>query len=119
MEMDNDPEMKKDEEMPHYRTLMMDRMMAMEQKGFTGEYELSEDHLKDLKTGTLYHPDDVTIVEMFRHEGISNPDDMSVVYCIQTSDGKKGMIIDAYGVYGDNNFGEFIRRVKHLPTEHL
>ena len=57
------------------------------------------------------------IVNFYRFEGNSNPDDMSVMYAIETSDGLKGTLTDAYGLYSDDDTGEFLKEVEsHKKT---
>jgi hypothetical protein len=54
----------------------------------------------------------VKAVNFYRFEGISNPDDMSILYAIETSDGRRGTLVDAYGFYSDDETGEFINQVE-------
>jgi hypothetical protein len=35
---------------------------------------------------------------------------MSVLYAVETNDGTKGTILDAYGTYADANLGEFLKK---------
>ncbi len=44
-------------------------------------------------------PDKFHVVETYRFEGDSNPDDEEVVYAIESKKGIKGIIVDGYGVY--------------------
>ena len=57
-------------------------------------------------------PDEVVAVNFFRFEGPSNPDDMSILYAIETTDGRKGTLVDAYGIYADEKTGEFFQSVE-------
>jgi hypothetical protein len=43
--------------------------------------------------------------------GVSDPDDMSVVYAIETRDGVRGTLTGAFGVYSDPDGGAFIAGV--------
>ena len=52
------------------------------------------------------------IVEVHRFEGMSSTDDESVLYVIETSDGIKGTLIDAYGIYADSECFEIIQKLK-------
>jgi hypothetical protein len=64
-----------------------------------------------------YAPDDVIAVDFFRFEGITDPDDMSILYAIETVDGKKGTLIDAYGLYADPDVSEFVKAMEiHKKT---
>jgi hypothetical protein len=37
---------------------------------------------------------------------------MSVLYAIETADGNKGTLVDAYGLYADDDTGEFMKEVE-------
>jgi hypothetical protein len=51
-------------------------------------------------------------MKIYRFEGESNPDDSAVVYAIETIDGIKGTLTDAFGIYSDPEIAQQIRRVK-------
>lgn len=75
-------------------------------------YVLSFDYIdKSLQCNELnmrFAPEDLIIVETYRFEGATNPDDSSVVYAIEATDGKKGVMVDAYGAYADADKAEFV-----------
>lgn len=86
---------------------------AME-KGFELEFKATEQGLKCLGSGRVYSPEEVTVPNYFRFEGISDPGDMSILYEIETSDGCKGTLIDAYGVYSDSRVAKFMCDVEEM-----
>ena len=85
----------------------------LEQKGYTDQFRVEKKKLVSVKDkNRKYKPDDVMAANFFRFEGISDPDDMSVLYAIETSDGDKGTLVDAYGLYADDETGEFMKEVE-------
>jgi len=92
----------------------MDRCLErLEQKGYTDQFRVEKGKLLSLKDSKKkYKAKDVTAANFFRFEGISNPDDMSVLYAIETTDGDKGTLVDAYGLYADEATGEFMKEVE-------
>ena len=91
----------------------MDRCMRkLEADGYTDQYKVEKDRLHDLTIDKKYKAKDVKAVNFFRFEGISNPDDMSILYAIETSDGHKGTLVDAYGLYADEDTGKFFQGVE-------
>ncbi len=52
------------------------------------------------------------IVEHYRFDGMTNVDDESVLYVIETDSGLKGTLVDAYGVDADPDFSALIRKMK-------
>jgi len=65
--------------------------------------------------GKYYNPEDLTIIKTFRFEGDSNPDDSSIIYLIEASDGLIGYSMDAYGAYSNHDdegkYDDFIKLV--------
>jgi hypothetical protein len=70
-------------------------------RGFTDGFRVVDGGLQVLSSGKPLRPDDVVIREVYRFEGVSDPDDMAVVYAIESSTGVRGTLIDAFGVYAD------------------
>lgn len=84
--------------------------------GFTEDFTVSGGRLHTISTerNKSYGPNEVTIVDFYRFEGESDPDDMSILYALETNDGVKGTISSAYGVYGDSDALEFLKQVEDL-----
>jgi len=82
--------------------------------GFTENFKMVSGGMTNDKEEKIYTPHDVTIVNFHRFEGYSNPDDNAVIYYIETGDGKKGLLIDAYGAYADERLSNFIREVEDV-----
>jgi NADH:ubiquinone oxidoreductase subunit D len=92
----------------------MDRcLQKLEQKGYSDQFRVEKNKLISLKdTKKKYKAKEVMAANFFRFEGISNPDDTSVLYAIETTDGNKGTLVDAYGLYADDDTGEFMKEVE-------
>lgn len=61
-----------------------------------------------------FGPDQVRIVDFYRFEGESDPDDMSILYAVETSSGLKGTISNSYGPYADTGVDSFLKQVEDL-----
>lgn len=87
--------------------------------GFTADFRVADGRLlpfgNDHSKG--YVPSEVTIVDFYRFEGESNPDDMSILYAIQTADGLKGTISAPYGTYADSDVDDFLKTVEDLGKD--
>jgi hypothetical protein len=57
------------------------------------------------------------VVNYFRFEGPSNPDDMSILYAIEANDGVKGTLVDAYGTYASPEVNQFILEVERIAKK--
>lgn len=84
----------------------------LESQGFKDQFKVEKGKLLDLMNNKKYKPKDVKAVNFFRFEGITDPDDMSILYAIETSDGRKGTLINAYGLYSDDDTDTFMREVE-------
>jgi len=107
--------MKKDEQ---NATLQMPTLLDISNKaiqdGYTENFKVASEGLTNDKEEKFYAPHDVSIVNFHRFEGYSNPEDSAVVYFIETNDGLKGLLIDAYGAYADAKQSNFIREVEGI-----
>ena len=95
-----------------YMTDLEKCLNKLEAKGYTDQFRVEKKYLQSLTDAKKkYKPKDVKAVNFYRFEGISNPDDMSILFAIETCDGRKGTLIDAYGMYSDDDTGAFMQEV--------
>lgn len=85
-------------------------------RGFTEHFTPLDGAVRAASSGTRFSADQLTIAEYYRFEGISDPDDMSILYAIETRSGVRGTLVDAFGVYSDPRVGDFIGAVKVRRT---
>ena len=56
-----------------------------------------------------------TITKMYQQdigdEGMSNPEDLSLLYVLETSDGNKGTLLAGYGINANTDLYEFMSRI--------
>jgi hypothetical protein len=79
--------------------------------GYTTEFEFHRNSLYSPK-GTYYiKSKDLVITQIYRFEGMNDPSDSAVVYALESSQGKKGLLIDAYGVYADEHKVAFLKNI--------
>jgi hypothetical protein len=86
-------------------------------KGYTEDFKVTEQGLESLNKEKKYSPEQIKIVNFFRFEGMSDPDDNAVLYVIETTDGTKGTLIDAYGIYNDVRIGRFLKEVERIQKK--
>lgn len=87
-------------------------MKKLEQHGYTGQFKVEKDRLVNVTSGKKYKSSDVIAANFYRFEGMSDPDDTSILYAIETVDGAKGTLTDAYGNYSDDDTGAFMKKVE-------
>jgi hypothetical protein len=79
--------------------------------GFVEHFGVSGSGLRSFDGGRTFTADQVVIREYHRFEGVSDPDDMSIVYAIEGQGGVRGTLVDAFGVYSDPTVSAFLQDV--------
>lgn len=102
--------------MPYMKSLSA-CIEKMVEDGYVEDFQAVEEGLKALRTESVYRPEEVNIVNFFRFEGASDPDDMSILYVLETNDGLKGTLIDAYGPYASPEVNQFIVEVERISKK--
>lgn len=93
-------------------TSMTEAIRELKGRGFTANFEYQAGAFHVVDSDRSFHENELSIVEHHRFEGLSDPDDMSVIYAMEASDGTRGTIVDAFGVYADPLLGTALQRVK-------
>lgn len=96
-----------------YATLT-DALDDLMRRGFAEHFEIIGGELRALESGKTFKPEELMIREYHRFEGVSDPDDMSIVYAIESQSGTRGTLVDAYGVYSDPAVSAFLETVPIL-----
>jgi hypothetical protein len=98
---------------------LIETLDALKEKGFTYDFNLTahalELHKEDGVTLNL-SPDQFSIVEIFRFEGMSNPSDGSILYAIESCDGLRGTLVSSYGIHADTMSNEMIKKLDTRST---
>jgi hypothetical protein len=72
----------------------------LSRRGFTDAFRIVDGELQVLRTGEMLQPEDLVVREVYRFEGVSDPDDMSIVFGVEST-GFRGIVVDAFGAYAD------------------
>jgi len=80
---------------------MVEALKDLKKRGFENDFNLKPFCLECASLRLQLRPEDFEVKEVYRFEGMSNPDDNSVVYAIESGDGVKGVLVDAYGAYAE------------------
>ncbi|CAN5915402.1 hypothetical protein BH11BAC7_BH11BAC7_34840 [soil metagenome] len=84
---------------------LSEAMNRLQKEGYNSN--ITKEEMLDLDPG------DWQIDHTCRFEGMSNPDDNSILYAISKKDGsRKLLIVNAYGVYNDEVIYKFMEQVK-------
>lgn len=97
---------------------LVEALDDLRKRGFTNDFNLKEYCIECGRLQLQLHPDDFEIVEVYRFEGVTNPDDSSVLYAIEGKGGVKGVLVDAYGVYANPVSTELLVKLQ-VKHDHL
>ena len=96
----------------HVYKSMTEAVEDLRQRGFTTDFAVAKEGGQVTAADRTFTSDDLTIVEHHRFEGVSDPDDSSVVYALESSNGLKGLLVDAYGAYANWKTGALLKHTK-------
>lgn len=99
--------------LPHgsYDTLS-EAMNKLKEKGFDYEFDFKDAHLCCASDHREFGSDELKIIEIHRFEGMTDPDDSSILYAVESTDGAKGLVVDAYGMYADAEKTKFMSNIE-------
>lgn len=88
---------------------VLEAIKQLRDAGFTVDFNIEGNFLS--ANSSKYHIDDFEIVEVYRYEGDSNPDEESTVYGVASKDGVKGILVTSYGMYIDDISEELLQKL--------
>ena len=85
--------------------------------GYADSFKVTENGLLSTSNDHLYKPEQISVKDFYRFEGQSDPADNAIMYVIETADGAKGTLIDAYGPYADASVDKFMKEVEDIQKK--
>ena len=98
---------------------LADALAELAGQGYGRQFKVAGDRLRAVDDGRTFSASELRIREYRRFEGASDPDDMAIVYAIETDNGTRGTLVDAFGAYADPAVSAFLDRVavsRRRPT---
>lgn len=92
-------------------TTLSEALNDLKTRGYKEDFSLKPESITCAAHELEWHPENFTVDEFHRFEGMSNPDDNSIVFAISSDDGMKGTLVDAYGAYAENLTESMIRKL--------
>lgn len=84
--------------MKDYGTLSQAINKLRTEEGYELDFNLLDEKIELKSENKTFGTDEFEVDKVLRFEGVSNPGDNSILYAITTSDNKKGILVDGYGV---------------------
>jgi len=84
----------------------------LKKRGYNNDFNLHPEWIEYPSMNLKFKLTEFHVDEIYRFEGITNPDDNCILFAIQSSNGVKGVLVDAYGVYSDSLSPEMVQALK-------
>jgi hypothetical protein len=84
-----------------YETLL-DAINGLKAEGYVNDFNLHPEWIECPPLNIRLSPQEFHVDQVHRFEGISDPDDSSVLFAIRSEEGVKGLLVDAYGLYSNS-----------------
>ena len=89
---------------------------GLKERGFSLDFNLAENCL--VCGGDKYNVSDFEIVEVYRFEGNSDPADEAVVYGVEGTGNRKGVLVTGYGISSEGTSAEMVKKLSiHKDNE--
>ncbi len=82
---------------------------GLKERGYKLDFNLKENRI--ICEDEKFQPEDFEITEFYRFEGETDPSDEAVVYAIESNNGKKGVLVNAFGIYADPLSDDIIKKL--------
>jgi hypothetical protein len=84
----------------------------LQKEGYTADFNLCNAGVEHKHKKRIHKAAELDVIKFYRFEGMSDPDDNTILYVIETSTGEKGLLVDAYGMYAGNVPTDLIKKLK-------
>ncbi len=98
----------------HNLKSMSEVMSDLKNRGFKGDFQYENKKLIEHESGRTYESNEIKIVNEYRFEGNSNPDDTSILLALETHDGIRGLVVNNYGLDANVELNEFLMRTEKV-----
>jgi hypothetical protein len=88
-------------------------------RGYIHDFNLHPDWIECPPLSIKLSPAEFHVDEVHRFEGMNDPDDSSILFAISSSQGVKGILVDAYGVYAESLSSAMVNKLRiDFTTNH-
>ncbi len=106
--------------MKDYGTLSQAINKLKLEEGYEHDFNLLDEQIEIKSTNESYGIEEFDVDKVLRFEGMSNPDDNAILYAITTTNGRKGVLVDGYGISSGQVSEEMMKKLDlkdHRPTD--
>ncbi len=102
--------------MSHNYDTLSQAIEGLKSEGYTEDLNLKADCIECRALDYKILAEDFVVDHIYRFEGMSSPDDSSILYAISSDKfNLKGLLVDGYGTYSDPLNAEMIQKLRYRP----
>lgn len=94
----------------HSFDTLSEAVNTLTQEGYIEDFEAGDSCIKALYSKKEYQPEALKIVNSYRFEGMTDPEDQATVFTIEATDGTKGTLVMSYSAEHNQN-EELIKKI--------
>jgi hypothetical protein len=87
---------------------------GLKQRGYSIDFNLGPRGLVCNEPPVSLQPSDFEITEVYRFEGNSDPADEAAVYAIESTDGRKGLLVTGFGISAEGLGEEMVEKLSYF-----
>jgi hypothetical protein len=91
---------------------LSEAIAELKKQGYDNDFNLHPEWIECPPLKLRLAPEDFHVDSVHRFEGMTNPDDSSVLYAIASPSGIRWLLVDAYGAYSESVSPTMIARLK-------
>lgn len=81
---------------------LSEAIFSLKNQGYTNDFNLHPEWIECPPLKVRLAPEEFHVDQVHRFEGMTSPDDSSILFAISSTSGLKGLLVDAYGLYADS-----------------
>lgn len=98
---------------------LIDAFNDLKTRGYSNDFNLQPEAIECSPLNLKLRPEDFHVDEIYRFEGLTDPDDSTILFAVSSTAGVKGVIVDAYGAYADSLSHGMLQRLRvDSKTQH-
>lgn len=83
----------------------------LQDQGYNEDFNLIAEGIESKSLKREWKAGELDVIKFYRFEGMTNPGDNTILYLIETIDGRKGLLVDVYGADQGEISPEMIKKL--------
>lgn len=89
----------------------------LQDQGYNEDFNLVAEGIESKSLKREWKAGELNVIKFYRFEGMTDPGDNTILYLIETIDGRKGLLVDVYGAEQGEISPEMIKKLSMRNVE--